>query len=137
MLVVLDIDTTDKTRAAEILCELFETLMPQAQADALGLPALYDSGTKYASQDPRACAFRRPNDIAKLKKADCKQLVLWRLAELRNAGESAKPRILWLTHKKKLQAHAQVRRGDKTIEDPSVLLGMSGASVKKAGRQRA
>lgn len=124
MLVVLDIDTSDKTRAAKQLCELFETMLPQAQTEALGLPDLYASGVKYESQDPKACAFRGPKDIAGRKAGDCKQLVLWRLAELRNTGEKATPRILWLTQKKKLQAHAQVRRADKTIEDPSVLLGM-------------
>lgn len=114
----------EKTRAAEVLCQLFEIALPQAQLEAKKLPPLYKSGVKYISQAPNACAFRCPQDVYDRKGGDCKQLVLWKLAELRNAGEPAKPRIIWLADKAGLRAHAQVRRADRSIEDPSMVLGM-------------
>lgn len=134
MLTVADIDTSDKVEAANALCLMFEVVMPQAQREVRSLPDLYQSGIRYEFQDPRACAFRSPKDIFERKVADCKQLVLYRMAQLRNAGIYVMPRIIWLAQKEKLQAHAQLRHpnGKETrkeeplgdIEDPSYHLGM-------------
>lgn len=129
MLCIVDIDTENKELAAKLLCDLFEIAMPRAMAEVKRLPPLYKSGVKYISQDPRACAFRSPKEVFERGGGDCKQLVLWRIAECRNAGIHATPRIIWLNGKDKLIAHAQVRhpkghepKGD--IEDPSYNLGM-------------
>ena len=122
----VEIGTTEaeKTRAANELIELFEIALPRAQREARNLPPLYKSGVKYISQPPQACAFRTPKQVYDRKGGDCKQLVLWKLAELRNAGERATVRIIWLADKAGLRAHAQIRRVDNSIEDPSLILGM-------------
>lgn len=124
MLCVIDIDTSNQERAAKQVCALIELAMPQAQQEAKKLPPLFRSGVKYVSQDPKACAFRTPLDVYKRGGGDCKQLVLWRIAELRNAGQHATPRVIWLTEKQGLMAHAQLRLPDGSIEDPSHNLGM-------------
>ena len=126
MLAVLDIDTSDQKKAAELVCAVLELAVDRARQEirTKSVPHLYNSGVKYAKQNPAACAFRTPTDVFARKQGDCKQLVLWRIAELREAGEDAKPRIMWIADKKGLRAHAQVRRANGTIEDPSQLLGM-------------
>lgn len=124
MLCVLDIDTADKDKAAELLIQLFELCTPRAQAEAKVLPPLYKAGVKYLSQDPRACAFRYPKEVYERKGGDCKQLVLWRIAECRNGGHKCTPRIIWLAQSDKLVAHAQLRHPDGSVEDPSYNLGM-------------
>lgn len=124
MLCVVDIDTTNQEEAAALLILLFELNMARARREAATLPSLYKSGVKYVSQDPRACAFRTPKEVVDRKGGDCKQLVLWRIAECRNAGIDCKPRIIWLNQKNKFVAHAQVRHPDGSVEDPSYNLGM-------------
>jgi hypothetical protein len=67
-----------------------------------------------------------PADVLSRGGGDCKQLVVWRLGELRNAGETdAAPRIVWLPEHKGFRAHALIRRANGDIEDPSVELGMT------------
>lgn len=124
MLCVVDIDTSNQEEAAALLILLFELNMARARREAAALPSLYKSGVKYVSQDPRACAFRTPKEVVERKGGDCKQLVLWRIAECRNAGIDCKPRIIWLNRKDKFVAHAQVRHPDGSVEDPSYNLGM-------------
>lgn len=124
MLTVLDIDTSNKEEAAELLCKLIELTMSRAMREAKSLPPLYRSGVKYVLQDPRACALRCPKEVYERKEGDCKQLIIYRIAELRNAGVHATPRIIWLADKEKLSAHAQLRLPDHSIEDPSLHLGM-------------
>lgn len=48
---------------------------------------------------------------------DCDDLMCWRVAELRTFGEHATPRIVWRARLKGSK-HAQVRRGDGSIDDP-------------------
>jgi hypothetical protein len=134
MLCVFELDTTDtsdeaRKRQAQLLCDVTMLLVPAAMRDiqAGKVPPLYKSGVKYARQNPSACAFKWPSMVRKAKNGDCKQLVLWRLAELHLAGETkATPRLMWLNNRKGLQAHIQIRRADGTTEDPSVNLGMKG-----------
>lgn len=135
MLVVFEINTADKVKAAQLLCDLTMLLVPEALADlkAKGLPALYHSGVKYHKQNPKACAFRMPSDVVKRGNGDCKQLVLWRLAELLAQGETATPRVMWLNDRKGMQAHILIRRADGDLEDPSVILGMA---APKPGKVR-
>ena len=128
MLCILDIEVgkteEEKANAAKDICRVFELAIPRARKEAAKLPPLYKAGVKYIKQPPQACAFRPPKDVHERKGGDCKQLVLWRIAELRNAGVNATPRIIWLAEKAGLRAHAQVRLPDGTIEDPSYTLGM-------------
>jgi hypothetical protein len=126
MLVVFELDTSNQENAANVLCALTTLLVPEAVADIRkgNLSPLYSSGVKYHKQNPKACAFRMPSDVKKRGNGDCKQLVLWRLAELKANGETATPRVMWLNDRKGLQAHILIRRADGNLEDPSVTLGM-------------
>jgi len=128
MLCVVDVEIgsseAEKARAADELIALFEFSMARARREAAKLPPLYMAGVKYVPQPKEACAFRPPADVHKRRGGDCKQLVLWRIAELRNTGEHATPRIIWVADKAGFRAHAQVRRVNGDIEDPSYNLGM-------------
>jgi hypothetical protein len=130
MLVVLDIEIggteAQKEQAALEICQCIEVAMSRARREvkARKVPHLHKSGVKYVAQDSRACALRPPTDVLKRGGGDCKQLVLWRIAELRESGVHATPRIIWLADKKGLRAHAQVRLPDGSTEDPSYNLGM-------------
>jgi hypothetical protein len=126
VLCVLDIDTTDQQRAALAVCALLELSLDRARAEIRSgaVPPLYKSGVKYVSQPKSTCAFIPPSEVFRRKGGDCKQLTLWRLAELREAGEYATPRVIWIPEPKGFKAHALLRRKDGRIEDPSVNLGM-------------
>lgn len=134
MLCIVDVEIgsseAEKTRAADELCALFELCMARAQRECKTLPPLYQKDgrgkyrMKYISQPKEACAFRTPKEVEARGGGDCKQLVLRRLGELRNAGVKATPRIIWLAGVSGLRAHAQIRHPDNSIEDPSVILGM-------------
>lgn len=131
MLIIFDIDTKDtseeaRKRNAQLLCDLTMLLVPGAIEDIKKhkLPSLYQAGIKYQRQNPKACAFRSPSDVIARRGGDCKQLVLYRLAELAIAGEKATPRVMWLVNRAGLQAHILIRRADNSLEDPSVNLGM-------------
>jgi hypothetical protein len=100
--------------------------------DHPGMPLLYASGVVYR-QDP--FGSETWGDIPAILSAtppsgDCKDLVAWRLAELRLAGETgARPFLRRFTDTVQgrpiLEYHVQLLRGDgRTIEDPSAVLGM-------------
>jgi len=55
---------------------------------------------------------------------DCDDLVAWRVAELQAKGEKAQVRIYWRVKNGSIRMHAQVRRANGRIEDPSRYLGM-------------
>lgn len=128
MLCILDIDCTDQKRAAELICQLLEIACEGAQQDikANRLPELYKAGVRFTPQPKEACAFAKPSMVYKAKGGDCKQLVLWRMAECRNHGITVAPRIIWIPAPKGFQAHAQLRHPNEgnRIEDPSLNLGM-------------
>lgn len=91
------------------------------------VPLLYESGVRYRDEphDRPDEALDIPAILAQ-GHGDCMHLCAWRVAELREGGES-RARIR-LTYKRvspqKRIFHVQVRRGDGTIEDPSKKLGM-------------
>jgi len=125
VLCVIDVDCSNQARAADEIVALIEHAMARARREVRSTPHLYASGVRYVKQNPKACAFRPPKDVLSRRGGDCKQLVLWRIAELRELwNENATARIMWLNDKQGLRAHAQVRRADGNIEDPSLLLGM-------------
>lgn len=126
MLAIIDIDTSNQERAALLVCALLELALEGARAEvrARKVPELYKAGVKYITQPKEACAFRPPSEVFRRGGGDCKQLVLWRLAELREAGIDAKPRIMWIKEPRGFRAHAILRHPDGRIEDPSLNLGM-------------
>jgi hypothetical protein len=91
-------------------------------------PALYESGIRY-EEEPAGQPYEDFSSIPVVISrgwGDCDDVVAWRIAELRQAGESAKVRLKWepdLTRAVRMY-HVMVRRADGSIEDPSLLLGM-------------
>jgi len=53
--------------------------------------------------------------------ADCDDVLAYRCAELRLHGENATPRIVWAKYERP-RKHAQIRRGDGSIEDGCLIL---------------
>lgn len=92
-------------------------------------PALYDSGVHYRNEP-----IGMPDHVEDIpvilarRHGDCMHLCAWRVAELREQGEHALPRMIWLPPEKRATPqrvfHVQVRRGNGSIEDPSAKLGM-------------
>lgn len=104
------------------------------------VPSLYDSKVVY-QEEPPGQPFEEFAPIPQILLrgwGDCDDLVPWRVAELREHGEPAQPRILWQKakggkHKGKKIFHFVVRRARKKngvwtitneIECPSTILGM-------------
>ena len=99
-------------------------------------PPLYLSGVVYRV-DP--LGLETWGDIPCILSAappsgDCKDLVAWRLAELRRSGQDpgAKPFLRRfddvVNGRLVIEYHVQILRGDgRTFEDPSVVLGMGRA----------
>jgi hypothetical protein len=85
------------------------------------IPPLYAAGVRWKAIPHDN--WRRADQIAGEGWGDCEGLSAWRAAELRRAGEDPIARVgCYHTGAKKY--HAIVIRGDDTIEDPSVWLGM-------------
>jgi hypothetical protein len=126
MLCVIDIDCTDREAAAKKVCALLELALDDARLEVRTgkVPHLYKAGVRYVPQSKDACAFVKPSVVMARKGGDCKQLVLWRLAELREAGINATPRILWVENVSGFRAHAILRHPNGRSEDPSLNLGM-------------
>ena len=88
-------------------------------------PSLYDSGVEYEREPPGQEEWQTIPALLKSRAGDCEDLAAWRVAELQVKGEPA--RIITKTKRLetgKLLIHVLVRRGDGTIEDPSMMLGM-------------
>ncbi len=91
-------------------------------------PPLYESGVRY-EEEPAGQPYE---DFASIPVvlargwADCDDLVSWRIAELRNAGENAKVRLKWQFDPVRGARlyHVLVRRANGQVEDPSKRLGM-------------
>lgn len=91
------------------------------------VPPLYESGVRYQlePEDGRPEEFALVPKILERGWGDCDDLAPWRVAELQEAGESAKIRISWRRRRDGGRLyHVVVRRGDGRVEDPSRLLGM-------------
>lgn len=95
--------------------------------DLVPLPSLYRSGVRY-QREPKPPRGRRRRDNWKLCNrvyldlvGDCEDLVGWRVAELRRAGEDAYP-LVYVVRPGLL--HTVVERANGAIEDPSRRLGM-------------
>jgi len=86
-------------------------------------PSLYRSGVRYSREPAGRERWQLPSETRALGRGDCEDLAVYRVAELRAAGEKAK---LLLRRSGPRLWHALVLRGDGTTEDPSAKLGMRG-----------
>lgn len=85
------------------------------------IPPIYYAGVRWRPIPHNN--WRRADQIAGEGWGDCEGLSAWRAAELRRSGEDPAARVgCYHTGPKKY--HAIVIRGDDSIEDPSVWLGM-------------
>lgn len=91
---------------------------------------MYEHGLIYIRDAPGVEDWKDIPQILDVGAADCKSLAAWRVAELRNAGESgAAPHV---TFRKGgdgdgafTMYHVAVQRENGFVEDPSRILGMS------------
>lgn len=101
------------------------------------VPALYESGVRY-EEEPAGQPYEEfastPVVLAK-GWGDCDDLVCWRIAELRNAGENAKVRLKWQFDPLRgaRMYHVLVRRANGQVEDPSKRLGMGSHQAARDG----
>lgn len=81
---------------------------------------LYRSGVRYEPEpwggDPEEWA--PPPVVLRRGWGDCDDLVMWRVAELRAAGEPATVQVM----RRGVRYHVRVRRADGRVEDPSLIL---------------
>ena len=102
------------------------------------VPSLYESGVRY-EEEPAGLPYEDFAAIPVILSrgwADCDDLVSWRIAELRNAGEAAKVRLKWQydpTRNARMY-HVLVRRANGQVEDPSLRLGMGNHKQQTGGR---
>ena len=121
-------------RTLDAFCDLLTQLNVWYLEDTPGVPDLYASGVRYAS-DYEAIGGQPerwdsiPWLIARWRKhgigADCKRLCAWRAAELR-VRDRERARC---THTSRWEGgrvlfHVLVERADGSLEDPSAILGM-------------
>ena len=92
------------------------------------IPWLYDSGIRFRAEDENQGYDEIPTILGMLESGygDCAPLVAARVAELRErCGENATVKIYWRPERSPLPFHAQVRRKNGSVEDPSRRLGMA------------
>jgi len=107
---------------ASLIAECVETLVSRNRHFLRSYPktpSLYVSGIRYRANPD---GWRDLPSLLRDRTGDCKELVAWRIAELREKGEDARVHVLLRepndTH------HVKIRRGDGSLEDPSRLLGL-------------
>lgn len=88
------------------------------------MPPLYSSGVRYIGEQVGQEEWLAAPWVQARGGADCEDLCAWRVAELRIAGERAN--CVWSKHVSadSILYHIRVKRGNGSIEDPSLNLGM-------------
>lgn len=124
----------NETKFATLVQRFCEAIDPIAREQVKRLPSLYQSGVRYREEPLGYESMVTPLVVYQRKFGDCWHLCVWRVAELRNAGENASIRVKWVVtpnpnepwnvQKGLKYFHVQVRRGNGNVEDPSALLGM-------------
>lgn len=91
----------------------------------LPLPALYRSAIRYEPEQHQGKFEDWQSPIVTFERGlgDCDDLVIYRLAELLAKGENASVQVMSLRSASGVRMHVRVRRGDGSVEDPSILLG--------------
>jgi hypothetical protein len=124
-------ELSDPELFATTVRNVLEGMVPLARRQVAKLPPLHASGVRYLDEPPGFESFKTPHSVWLNQAGDCAHLSLWRVAELRNAGEPAGFRVRF----PKIDPndpfgslipkvfHVAVRRGNGNIEDPSILLG--------------
>ena len=100
------------------------------------VPCLYESGIRY-EEEPGGQGYEDFASIPIILSrgwGDCDDVVSWRIAELRNAGENAKIRLKWQYDPRNhaRMYHVLVRRENGRVEDPSLRLGMGNHASARA-----
>ena len=113
----------------EVVLRLLVEALAAANAGHLRLhpeaPWLYESGVSYAEDEEGHEGWTDIPETLARGVGDCKDLVAWRLGELRvRAGETALPLVSFARVGHRVKFHVVVRRSDGRIEDPSRELGM-------------
>lgn len=102
--------------------------------DRPGLPRLYASGTRYTREPRGRERWQSVEETIASKQGDCEDLVIARVAELRERdGIVAHPHVYQTKTPGLL--HTVVRMPDGSLEDPSLILGM-GRNAPDAQRKR-
>lgn len=86
------------------------------------LPPLYESGVRFRKDPYQGSGvenFKLPNEVFRDGWGDCDRLVIYRIWELLVGGENATCRSEWVGG----GVHVLVRRANKQLEDPSIILG--------------
>ena len=90
-------------------------------------PWLYASGVRYAEDDEEREGWTDIPETLARGVGDCKDLVAWRVAELRvRSRESALPQVSFARVGHRVKFHVVVVRADGRVEDPARVLGMRG-----------
>lgn len=89
---------------------------------------LYQSGVRYRREDPGREDWQTAAQTFALGYGDCEDLVIWRVAELRDAGIDAWPIVLPIRRR---LWHVVVEHADGYHEDPSAALGMLTPAIIK------
>jgi len=84
-------------------------------------PPLYESGIRYVKEPRGRENWQTAEDLLRAKEGDCEDLASYRAAELQLRGEMATAHVIKSAPRR---YHAVVLRGDGSIEDPSLHLGM-------------
>jgi hypothetical protein len=109
-----------------VLRLLLEALVVENVAYLLAHPSaprLFESGVRYALDDPRREEWKDIAETLSRGTGDCKDLAAWRIAELRIDGEHAVACVDFYTSGARVLNHVTVRRANGRIEDPSRVLG--------------
>ncbi len=96
------------------------------QYNGAPVPSIYKSGVRYQSSCwPRVeCPWKDIPRLLETGFGDCKDLVAWRLAELRFGNVIALPHLQVRERKQGTVFHVLIKHSDGSLEDPSKLLGM-------------
>jgi len=119
----LELDRLDAPGLAallEALCSIDAAYLRRVPST----PALYAADVRYLAEPDRVELWRAIPVVLAYRAGDCEDLVAWRCAELRVAGELATPVAERFDTRAGPVFHVRVRRGDGAIEDPSRVLGM-------------
>jgi hypothetical protein len=107
-----------------------------AVRDGRPFPPLYNSGVRYEREPPASEVWQSARAVFANKRADCEDLAGGtRVPELWFHGETAARAIV-----KRINdtlRHILVERGDGTIEDPSLILGMHADEPEERAAARA